>query len=366
MGPDDPADKMALEIMGVSLDVRKEDDDLVRVVMKGYKGNGVMVAMPIPPAVAAQLGPRQTPPDAMHVTLAYLGKVDVVSPDAVQKALEITRDVAGSFRPMKANLGGYGRFMASESSDGKDVLYASYDAPMLNDFRQALLQEFRASGIPLKGLAHGFTPHVTTDYLDRGQQIDPPTIPSEVFDATMVCLYVGDMRIEIPFGEALQDDAEEEDDALQPADVQALKMMNLTLVAKEDKAPARAVIVAKSADGMEQLVYAVVLEPDMVDADDQTMTPDDVKFAAHYYMTVKGILGYRHMQTAPADVVESYLAPCDFVLGEQLIKKGSWVLVTRVNDDQLWQQIVNGEINGYSVGGFGVEVDPVTGLPLAS
>jgi hypothetical protein len=53
--------------------------------------------------------------------------------------------------------------------------------------------------------------------------------------------------------------------------------------------------------------------------------------------------------------VESFIAPIDFSYdGKEMIKKGSWVLAMHVEDEQLWQDFVNGKYTGFSVGGFGV------------
>ena len=55
--------------------------------------------------------------------------------------------------------------------------------------------------------------------------------------------------------------------------------------------------------------------------------------------------------TRKADIVESYIAPEDFTLGSARVKKGSWVMVTKIKDDALWQKILDGKYTGYSFGG---------------
>lgn len=338
-------------------------------VLKNYSGQGVMIAMPIPVEVASALGSRGVPPEDMHCTLAYLGKVQDLNADVVKRAVDTLKDVALCFRPMRATLGGYGVFKASESSDGKDVMYASYDCPMLPELRQTLVDELRAAGVALKGMAHGFTPHVTTDYLERGKIIDPPSIPDTTWDATTVCIWIGDVRIDVPLGAANAFREQEEipdassEAAMTDGDAAALDMMGLSVVEKEDRRPGPEIkvqIVGKELE-MDQLVYGVVLEPNSVDGDDQVMTAADIEWTAHHFMAVQGIAGYRHSRVADATVVESYVAPCDFQLGGQTVKKGSWIVVMRVNDPALWQQILRGEITGYSVGGFG-ELTPLASV----
>ena len=50
------------------------------------------------------------------------------------------------------------------------------------------------------------------------------------------------------------------------------------------------------------------------------------------------------------EVVESYVAPDDFEIGNAVIRKGSWVLVTKASDE-VWDQIKAGIITGYSMAG---------------
>jgi len=55
---------------------------------------------------------------------------------------------------------------------------------------------------------------------------------------------------------------------------------------------------------------------------------------------------------------ESYLAPCDFTLGDgdnsYDIIKGTWLLGTRIVDDELWKQVKAGELGAYSIGGTAI------------
>ncbi|MEK4271801.1 XkdF-like putative serine protease domain-containing protein [Paenibacillus sp. FSL R7-0026] len=52
-------------------------------------------------------------------------------------------------------------------------------------------------------------------------------------------------------------------------------------------------------------------------------------------------------------VVESYIAPCDMEIGDQMIAKGSWVAGVKVTDDDAWEEIQKGEITGFSMFGVG-------------
>lgn len=329
---------------------RATDLGFVRVE-KAKKGQGIMIALPIPDAIAKSMGKRRVPAEEMHVTLAYLGRTDKVTPDQVKKAMHICKEVAQRWPVMKAKIGGVGRFKASPSSDDMDVIYASFNSPDLPELRQEIVELMRADGVPFKN-NHGFTPHITTDYFGPGDEASFPDTPDEEFDVPALRLHVGDEVFEMPFCQPETEEEAEELPEISDQDVAALKMMGIRLIAKGDDTDRVEVTVAGT-NGEKRLVYGVVLEPLDIDAQDQVMTADDIEFAAHHFMAVQGIMGYRHRQTVPAKVVESYIAPCDFEMGGQLVKQGSWVLVSRCDDDKTWQEIADGTITGYSVGGWG-------------
>ncbi len=117
---------------------------------------------------------------------------------------------------------------------------------------------------------------------------------------------------------------------------------------------------------MKQLVYGVVLEPNVMDSQDDFMLPHHVEKAAHEYMKriVRGkasVMKLQHREqgfkkTQPSIVpVESFIAPVDFHLdSHEMVKKGSWVLVAKVEDPALWQDFLDGKYTGFSIGGTGI------------
>lgn len=82
-------------------------------------------------------------------------------------------------------------------------------------------------------------------------------------------------------------------------------------------------VIAK-ADDAQRLVYGIVYEPNVADAHEIDKQHD--------------------FQSGVGEVVESYIAPSDFEMSDEVIKKGSWVLVTKASDE-IWEQIQKGEIN---------------------
>ncbi len=116
-------------------------------------------------------------------------------------------------------------------------------------------------------------------------------------------------------------------------------------------------------DEEHRLVYGIALEPEVYDAQEHIISEEEIMKAAHDFM-----MGYRdqltttgemHKKEAPGvKIVESYLSPVDFELNGQEVKKGSWVVVSKIKDDKLWKKVKDGEYKGYSIGGKG-KVTPV-------
>lgn len=111
------------------------------------------------------------------------------------------------------------------------------------------------------------------------------------------------------------------------------------------------------ADDPQKLVYGVVYEPDAVDTQGDFMVADEIEKAAHMFLSEYRNIDKQHnFEGGYGDVVESYVAPEDLAIGDQIITKGSWVLVTRATDE-IWEGIQKGEITGYSMGGTAKTVE---------
>lgn len=103
----------------------------------------------------------------------------------------------------------------------------------------------------------------------------------------------------------------------------------------------------------QQLIYGVVLEPEQVDAQGDIISAEEIEKTAHLYLKRSRIIGEKHLKKADASVVESYIAPTDFTLNDELVIKGSWVLVTKIEDEQLWKEVKQGAYNAFSIGAYG-------------
>lgn len=119
----------------------------------------------------------------------------------------------------------------------------------------------------------------------------------------------------------------------------------------------------KTAGGEEErFVLGVVLEPEVEDTQKDIYSADEIRKSAHNYMLKHQHIGLQHNGVIDdrIKILESYLAPVDFILGEQKITKGTWLLGARVLDDQLWESVKKGELTGWSIGGDAIRTEVAT------
>ncbi|MGG1248565.1 XkdF-like putative serine protease domain-containing protein [Bacillus spizizenii] len=123
-------------------------------------------------------------------------------------------------------------------------------------------------------------------------------------------------------------------------------------------------VLAKEADE-QKLVYGIVYEPDTVDAHGDFMTAAEIEKAAHGFLKDAREIDKQHdFQGGVGEVVESYVAPADFEMNGETIKKGSWVLVTKASEE-VWEQIKKGEITGYSMAGTAEAIEKQEEKPVS-
>lgn len=111
------------------------------------------------------------------------------------------------------------------------------------------------------------------------------------------------------------------------------------------------------AEEAKQLVYGLVYEPDVKDAHGDFMKAEEIEKAAHQFLKDARNIDQQHdFEAGVGEVVESYIAPSDFAIGDQIVTKGSWVLATKASD-AIWESIQKGEITGYSMAGHAEAIE---------
>ena len=138
-------------------------------------------------------------------------------------------------------------------------------------------------------------------------------------------------------------------------------------------------VVIKSIDKQEQIVYGIVMEPtaegelkdgefigkiDAVDTQGDFTTASEIYKANVRFMEQLALLkanphnvGHDNKNQPQTAIIENFIAPEDFTLGEETVRKGSWVQGTKIYDPELWAEVLRGEISGYSIEGFGVKTE---------
>ena len=103
----------------------------------------------------------------------------------------------------------------------------------------------------------------------------------------------------------------------------------------------------------ERYVLGIVLEPEVVDAQGDIYSAEEIRKAAHRFMEDFGGLGLMHRTRVNGDVkvLESFLAPADFEACSEHVRKGTWLLAVRVLSDALWADVKDGTLGGFSIGG---------------
>ena len=109
------------------------------------------------------------------------------------------------------------------------------------------------------------------------------------------------------------------------------------------------------ADAEHHFITGIVYEPNTEDAHGNFMTEEEITKAAYWYAKNGNNVDLQHDFEAleNADVVESWVAKADFKIGEETVKKGTWLMTVEVTDDDIWDAVQKGEITGFSMGGVG-------------
>jgi hypothetical protein len=109
--------------------------------------------------------------------------------------------------------------------------------------------------------------------------------------------------------------------------------------------------ITKSIDEELKQATFIVMVPDEVDAHGDITTEDEIRKACYNFNKYSMKANLFHLvETNTFEFCESYCCPTDFILGDKFVKKGTWLATVQALDDNLWELIKSGEINGLSIG----------------
>ncbi len=101
---------------------------------------------------------------------------------------------------------------------------------------------------------------------------------------------------------------------------------------------------------LKQVTYVAML-PDSTDLHGDYTSAEEVRKAKESFNSSLQRANLFHMaMTDTFEVIESYIAPADMVLNSQAVTKGTWLMTLQVKDDNLWELVKSGQVNGISIG----------------
>lgn len=133
------------------------------------------------------------------------------------------------------------------------------------------------------------------------------------------------------------------------------KVLQAMLDAGTLKVSKALVVPVLKADEEKRLITGIVLEPEVVDGQGDIYSADVIAKAAHDFLANYNSstqIGVQH-NSFPSGIrlVESWVTPVAFKLGTKQVKKGSWLMVTHIENDDIWTKVKNGKLTGYSIAG---------------
>lgn len=108
-------------------------------------------------------------------------------------------------------------------------------------------------------------------------------------------------------------------------------------------------------DASNHYITGIVYEPFVEDAHGNFMTEEEITKAAYWFAKNGDSVDIQHSfeKADGISVVENWVAKADFTIGEETVKKGTWLMTAEVTDDDVWAAVEKGEITGFSMGGVG-------------
>lgn len=109
--------------------------------------------------------------------------------------------------------------------------------------------------------------------------------------------------------------------------------------------------VVKSANQELKQATFIAMLPDSVDLHGDYTSAEEVRKAMESFNKSAKRTNLFHLAMSDSfEVLESYLAPVDFMLNDEFVAKGTWLMTLQIKDDSLWSLIKSGEVNGISIG----------------
>ena len=116
-------------------------------------------------------------------------------------------------------------------------------------------------------------------------------------------------------------------------------------------------LVKSEVEGKLRIVWGEVYAPNRPDSEGDYMTAEEIRLMAHEFirtgMTKQVDVEHQNDLTEGVAVVESFIAR----KGDPDFIEGAWVVGVHVDDDDLWEKVEKGEINGFSMEAIAKKVE---------
>ena len=108
----------------------------------------------------------------------------------------------------------------------------------------------------------------------------------------------------------------------------------------------------------QRLVTGIVIEPEVEDTYGDIISPYEIEKAMIRFMEKGAEIRVEHKADSRPEVaiIENWIEREGRVIGEQFIKAGTWLMTTKILDDEVWEKVKSGELTGYSFRGPGLGI----------
>lgn len=267
----------------------------------------------------------------LHITLVYgtLKDTDLPAKEVEKRILEVVEGIADQI-PEEVVFDTTGRFDASESSDGEDVIYAHVKSGQLEDLREEVIGLLKHRGIDPEFDFDEYIPHMTLGYVEPGLDFRPKKL-----------------NLMAKITEAVYCAAEKEKDA-QSADRDT--EFAITKSDEDQHLVFGWASVAERTNGTE-----------VCDVQGDMVSPEELEKAAYEYVLNWHTGGEEHIPELQdkCRMVESVVFTREKLqamgIPEGIVPLGWWIGF-KVDDENAWQMIKNGTYRMFSIAGRGKRV----------
>lgn len=273
-------------------------------------------------------------PKDFHVTLLYgYFNPNGGDEDDIGVRIQSAREAIKDQIPDKLVFDSIGRFEASESSDGKDVIYAQVKEGQLEELHEAFLKALKENGIRVEKTFEEYHPHMTIAYVDPEEEYDLPEIDAT---ATITGIKEG-------FGE---ESTHEYEKTIKKSD----NTQNFNIMKTDDDK--RLIFgwasVAIKVDGEQVIDH----QNDMID-------PEDLEESVYEYVLNFRDSGEEHISSLrkKGRLVESCMFTKEKMaamgIPEGIIPEAWWIGFY-IDDDDAWAKVKDGTYQMFSIEGQGI------------